>query len=389
LWLLRHAMSEHTRIACFLAIIVVGTNVNIIFELPITNLRMFLDGRQSQFKLTSKALLYELSSLAGVLEFLHDEAMIKMRKRRSVIAHLDLKPENILIYHSLDPETDGVGLWKISDFGLWKISDFGISSIEKSSSISESTSYDRAAYNSLSMSSITGGLKKLMDTRSISRYTAPEIALSMNFVRSRAGDIWAFGCVLTEVLAKAIIEREYEDGKVKRVTNSDGDGGYPNRIDLFYQESKSGALKLHPAIASWVDSLPRRPNHDSSFLVKSRALILSTLNMQAERRPNASQLCKSLCEILESADCRSSFVREIPAIISHMKTEDWSLNLNLNDSQYLSTGTEVGNVANNVDGNEEDCSDTESARGAPESVSFLRLSKDIIIIANHRGRLER
>lgn len=169
-------------------------------------------------------LIKESHRLADALDFLHKRLY---NDAEYSLAHNDLKPENILVFYpdSQNPDTKfPVGQWKIADFGLAKIKEGRRLPKTKFVSFSTGDPYRR---QNLSPEPVEDAMVEEVDlthrrARSASgasfrsedmtkskrdpgRYSGPEIeGRGEPQPDARSGDIWAFGCVLAEVLAFAV-----------------------------------------------------------------------------------------------------------------------------------------------------------------------------------------
>lgn len=241
---LKDFLSEHTRIMINIATIIrneqnVGKVHYIFYDLAAYSLKTFLKqaegidakerhendhGRRSESAPPERNgshdwkesdLVKESYLLADALAFLH-EGLYK--ETRYTLAHNDLKPENILVFYPNSKKIEErfpVGQWKIADFGLAKIkAQCEPTRIKRNSNRQNLTPEPQRGMGTVADIDLThrrvrsaSGASFRSDDMTKSkqdpgRYSAPEIeGIGEAQPDARKADIWAFGCVLAEVLA--------------------------------------------------------------------------------------------------------------------------------------------------------------------------------------------
>ncbi|KAF1349798.1 kinase-like domain-containing protein [Delphinella strobiligena] len=136
-------------------------------------------------------LLQQAECLADALHSLHDESY-HPDEGKVCLAHNDLKPDNILVFYQ--PKSP-VGIWKIADLGLSRIK----SGIPDDSFEQDGTS----GASQLNLQRPAAKFAPTYAKRPPGAYTAPE-SQNGRRVDPYQGDIWSFGCILSEILAFAI-----------------------------------------------------------------------------------------------------------------------------------------------------------------------------------------
>ncbi|KAJ4351544.1 uncharacterized protein N0V89_006887 [Didymosphaeria variabile] len=282
---LRGDLCTHNRIMVNIATFIKGDEIKptymILYDLAAYNLETFLamdrrtkddhvkdhrrrhdsasPGRNNSYDHSAWDLVEESQNLADALDFLHtrlyDNGLWSL-------AHNDLKPANILVFypdHERKTKRFPVGQWKIADFGLAKIKR-NLRKTHTKQSDAESTDFQQSAPatltpdythrrnpSSLSTASITDS------KRNPGMYTPPELrGKGEAQPDSRAGDLWAFGCVLSEVLAYAVspplvteLHQEMDNGRDTR----------------YYDDSK---MLIKDKAQAWLKELPHRCSGDQA-----------------------------------------------------------------------------------------------------------------------------
>lgn len=230
-----------------------------------------------------KPLLHQCWALACAIEWLHD--YIQVDGEHIMCAHLDLKPDNILIRNDAS-----------SVVGRWMISDFGISVLEPQKLDSSRPLSVRGCYREPTI--------EVDPHRGRGTYRPPE---AINRIGSRAmtnkigrrSDIWAYGCIFTEVLAWAIGRREGVEylARERRIGIT---------IDFYWDEHFGQSLspqatgfKVRDSVVRWLDHIQTSPEKVVGEWVKT---IKDILIIDKESRPKAQKLVTYVSSVYKPGD---------------------------------------------------------------------------------------
>jgi serine/threonine protein kinase len=220
--------------------------------------------------------------IADALKWLHCDIQVEDTGLVR-LAHQDLKPDNILI----DAPQNSDQL-----VGSWKISDFGCSVIDQNSDL-------------VTVGDIIDGLKKPQKIGG--PYSAPEKSIGVE------GDVWSFGCVVSEVLAFAIgREQEVQSYIRKRITRGSGNGDKPNdkffierpqrRTSWFLGDPGSQPRNVYdyvvkPEILHWLESVSE---HDRTEFRWANCWVQTISNMlvvNPKTRPSSTKVFEFIAHI--------------------------------------------------------------------------------------------
>jgi len=247
--------------------------------------------KESAFKLTLPSMVKEARHLLDALQFLHDGLYVS-NDGRIPCCHMDFKPSNILVY----PDDTS----RKSDVGIWKISDFGISSVPQSKASSHAASQSGNSHLQViqTLSDIitrTTRTPKVKPEVRFGTWLAPELHRSIGDVDGRKNDMWSFGCVLVQILARTIQGIEgllVLDQQRKSAILSDQPAN-----DTFYR-GEPGAYIINPAIQTWLDHLPGQlQGQYSRLLVNCKNLILRMLDVDPKTRISAKDASKMFVNV--------------------------------------------------------------------------------------------
>lgn len=331
---LRKCLSTHSRIMVNIATFIrtgsPGKIHHILYDLAAFDLEKVLCGKASfaganrhQARLESASagrngsneywaadLIQEIHRLADALEFLHDGLYDGQKMQ---CAHNDIKPENILVFYPDRGDADEkypVGQWKIADFGISKIQQGKRRSSQSRAIIDNHVMIkERSGSSSLSperADRMTNAMMTLDDpwTRECSmsttpakrepgKYTAPEvIACGHPQPDARKGDIWSFGCILSEVFAYSVTP-----GLVQELREECEKPTHLNQ--RFYDVDTK---KVKPLVIAWLEGLSQRTfgvNCGSTEWVEDCVKIIKTIFKPTEprNRPEAKTIRNELQKV--------------------------------------------------------------------------------------------
>ncbi|CAO2649257.1 Nn.00g066420.m01.CDS01 [Neocucurbitaria sp. VM-36] len=273
---LRRCLSDHTRIMVNLATLVESSEErgkihHIVYELAaydlnvlLTNLPINLRGKRNESaspERTNSAsmwpgdLILESRNLADALHYLHDRLY---NISRISLAHNDIKPDNILVFYPDSMNADvlyPVGKWKIADFGLSRVKDKHPQ--ENKHLRAEDAVPARKTADITHRIERSASVSKTIPKRDPGRYTAPELdQKTVQKTDGRKGDLWSFGCVLSEILAYAVglDPKLVEDFRVKLLENSS---------DQRFYDTKTKEVKK--TFFEYLETLPNQASKDSRY----------------------------------------------------------------------------------------------------------------------------
>lgn len=230
-----------------------------------------------------KPLLHQCWALACAIEWLHD--YIQVDGEHIMCAHLDLKPDNILIRNDAS-----------SVVGKWMISDFGISVLEPQKLDSSRPLSVRGCYREPTIEvNPHGGRGTYRPPEAINRIGSRAMTNKIG----RRSDIWAYGCIFTEVLAWAIGRREGVEYLAQErqigITN-----------DFFWDEHFGQSLspqatgfKVRDSVVRWLDHIQTSPEKVVGEFVKT---IKDILIIDKESRPKAQKLVTYVTSVYKPGD---------------------------------------------------------------------------------------
>ncbi|GKZ53937.1 hypothetical protein AnigIFM49718_008722 [Aspergillus niger] len=230
-----------------------------------------------------KPLLHQCWALACAIEWLHDN--IQVDGEHIMCAHLDLKPDNILIMNDAS-----------SVVGKWMISDFGISVLEPQKLDSSRPLSVRGCYREPTI--------EVDPHRGRGTYRPPE---AINRIGSRAmtnkigrrSDIWAYGCIFTEVLAWAIGRREgVQYLAQERQIGITNDFYWDEHFGQSLSPQATG-FKVRDSVVRWLDHIQTSPEKVVGEWVKT---IKDILIIDKESRPKAQKLVTYVTSVYKPGD---------------------------------------------------------------------------------------
>ncbi|KAF2136179.1 uncharacterized protein K452DRAFT_302983 [Aplosporella prunicola CBS 121167] len=300
---LRRCLSQHSRIMVNIATIIEPGSkepiLHILYDLAAYDLNTFLTvelkersisplrrhdsappGRNGSDHYTAEDLIWESHNLADALDFLHYRLLYD---EEVMCAHNDLKPNNILVFFPDSNDRDQrypVGLWKIADFGISRLKD------------RKEGKYLDARHRR----ERSGSFSRTTSKREPGTYTAPEVkGEGLDQPDARYGDIWSFGCILSEILAFAV------GGPVhgpKLVNELGRELLEKYEHQRFYDDKNKVKSELMPWLRSLPQKAPRREARDTKWVNQCADLIYNILNAEEpKKRPKAKEICDQLREI--------------------------------------------------------------------------------------------
>ncbi|GAT22100.1 hypothetical protein RIB2604_01501300 [Aspergillus luchuensis] len=244
-----------------------------------------------------KPLLRQCWALACAIEWLHDN--IQVDGEHIMCAHLDLKPDNILIMNDAS-----------SVVGKWMISDFGISVLEPHKLGSSRPLSVGGCYR--------GPTIEVNPHRGRGTYRPPEAIIRTGSTVTankigRRSDIWAYGCIFTEVLAWAIGRREgvghlAEERQIGATNDYYWDEHFVQSLSPL-----ATGFKVRDSVVRWLAHTQNSTERVVGEWVKT---IKEILIIDKEHRPKAQELVDHVASVYKSCDLpriRDSQPLESPA----------------------------------------------------------------------------
>ncbi|PYH34244.1 kinase-like protein [Aspergillus neoniger CBS 115656] len=230
-----------------------------------------------------KPLLYQCWALACAILWLHD--YIQVDGEHIMCAHLDLKPDNILIMNDAS-----------SVVGKWMISDFGISVLEPQKLGSSRPLSVRGCYREPTI--------EVNPHRGRGTYRPPEAIIRtgstvMANKIGRRSDIWAYGCIFTEVLAWAIGRREGVRHLAEtRQIEATNDYYWDERFVQSLSPQATG-FKVRDSVVRWLEHHQNSTERVVGEWVKT---IKDILIIDKEHRPKAQKVEEYVRGVYKSCD---------------------------------------------------------------------------------------
>ncbi|GFN16654.1 kinase-like protein [Aspergillus tubingensis] len=230
-----------------------------------------------------KPLLYQCWALACAIQWLHD--YIQVDGEHIMCAHLDLKPDNILIRNDAS-----------SVVGKWMISDFGISVLEPQKLGSGRPLSVRGCYQEPTI--------EVNPHRGRGTYRPPEAIIRTGSTVTankigRRSDIWAYGCIFTEVLAWAIGRREgVRHLAEKRQIEATNDYYWDEQFAQSLSPQATG-FKVRDSVVRWLEHNQNSTERVVGEWVKT---IKDILIIDKEHRPKAQKLVEYVRGVYKSCD---------------------------------------------------------------------------------------
>ncbi|XRM42414.1 hypothetical protein ABZX51_005631 [Aspergillus tubingensis] len=230
-----------------------------------------------------KPLLHQCWALACAIKWLHDN--IQVDGEHIMCAHLDLKPDNILIMNDAS-----------SVVGKWMISDFGISVLEPQKLGSGRPLSVRGCYQEPTI--------EVNPHRGRGTYRPPEAIIRTGSTVTankigRRSDIWAYGCIFTEVLAWAIGRREgVEHLAQERQIGATNDYYWDEQFVQNLSPQATG-FRVRDSVVRWLEHTQNYPERVVGEWVKT---IQDILIIDKEHRPKAQKLMEYVTSLYKSCD---------------------------------------------------------------------------------------
>jgi serine/threonine protein kinase len=226
--------------------------------------------------------------VADALGWFHRGIIGRTHTNRVHFAHMDLKPNNILI------DADGT-----SAVGKWVLTDFGISAFkEDNEAVFPNVLSIRDLYENLTI--------KETPRRPPGAYQPPEIQRirdraseigndTYQGVAGRKGDIWSFGCILSEVFTFAL-GQTLAVQTFRTVRKSQGDDYFyeAEPTELLDVQHQPASYRVRSKVKEWLRKLPEQysfPNRAIDCCVQT---ILDILVVDGVRRPKADDLVRKM-----------------------------------------------------------------------------------------------
>jgi serine/threonine protein kinase len=312
---LNSSLSDHDHIIKYLAIIIVGEpneakEFNILMPLATMNLKVFLEQDPSSApSFEIKDLLLQAAKIAHAIQWLHGGLYIK--DRIFICCHMDLTLVNFLVFLDGANKDEPVGKWKIADFGISTLQELETEQRSTLKRQSDSLTVESPAHT---LALLTARTARMDAARPAGPFQAPEVSRGSNV--GRASDIWSYGCILFQILARGVGPGTETLRKLDLLRRFEKDGKTDHPTDYFYRER--GAEKyLNPHVKDWLDkSLQNGSYPERHFVQSCKKLISNMLQIDHTRRPKAYQVNSTLWKIIRGAEEIQSPVLQPPSAAS-------------------------------------------------------------------------
>ncbi len=250
--------------------------------------------------------------VADAIRWLHDGNHIDGQPEKLTCCHMDLKLDNVLVYEWERRRQNGLPV------GVWKISDFGISTLEEAPQRAPSLRGLRAPVESLkALTSNTPRTIRIQGKQRSPACQAPELNSPGGKI-GRSSDVWSFGCILFQVLARGVGPGKSEMLKLDRLRCLELDEVTLHRTDYFYRvNNETRSFYLNPHVKKWLTS---KGGFDSYPVRHCKELILQMLDLDPEKRPKSKVVVGKLSLIAHKPgnDPTSELREESSAVESNL-----------------------------------------------------------------------
>ncbi|KAH7398548.1 kinase-like domain-containing protein [Pyrenochaeta sp. MPI-SDFR-AT-0127] len=235
---------------------------------------------------TLESICRQMRHIADALKWLHEGILTHRANRNRVyFAHMDLKPDNVLIKR--DDISSGP-----SKVGKWILCDFGLSAFKKDDQLNTTQFSSMQDYFERDLSMNTPA------RRAPGAYQPPEVGgpesdnITTLTGAGRGGDIWAFGCVLAEVLAFSIGGSSFvHDFRKARKGVHKTDYFYEKRANLVASSAHiKKTYQVRPGIVKWLRELVGTASLPKTLVSCCVETILQLLETDRESRPKSSEV---------------------------------------------------------------------------------------------------
>jgi serine/threonine protein kinase len=327
-----------------------GSVYHIVYELAAYDLNVFLttlprDQRKIRHETASPErtgskgmwpgdLISESRNLADALDYLHN----RLYDTSSIsLSHNDIRPENILVVYpdsTDDVERYPVGKWKIADFGLSRVKPKRLPGskhlcAEEAVPVPPKADITHRIERSVSVS-------KTVPKRDPGRYTAPELEQKKpTKTDGRNADIWAFGCVLSEIITYAV---NLDCQLVEEFREALGQPALPDH--RFYNHITKD---VKPQFFDYLDQLPGAANgrhrtaHGSQWIDSCIDLVKKVVVANPKKRLGAGEIRDILRDIDFSMRGKQNL---LPGACLHIDTSNTSLGSTYSPGLAMPSATE-------------------------------------------------
>lgn len=289
----------------------IGFEYNIFYDEAELDLDTFLNGQYSPFyadcDIAPEPLIGQAWYLAGALHFLHDRLLD--RRGRILCSHRDLKPANILIVRSTGSR---IGKWMVADLGI------SVVKIERRSGFLAADMYGDEGQTTASVTTSPGYS---------SDYPPPELQPRLPMIHAdsdtRKGDIWSFGCILTEVFVFSLGGGSLVT-KLRTINNCEDQTG---PFDSAAEHEMPAIYKVKKQVKTWVRQISV---HQDSWARDWFNLIFDhVLQIAPTQRHGANRIQEQLDSILRHAPTENLWPRLPQHLDFPSHSSSWSNSPNL------------------------------------------------------------
>lgn len=235
------------------------------------------------------AVVKEAHQLASALKWLHEDLKVFGSSDR-YLAHMDLKPANVLLVGEPGDARLPVGKWMLSDFG--------VSTFDKATN---ARVLDTPSIRDVGIRFTSRGFQGSI-VRGHGPYQPPEVDLDN--VDGRRCDVWSLSCLLSDVLAFAIGQKDYVHKlRQARYDRLGDDYFYETTVPTTITTINDSNTKLKSSILDWWAQLEVS---SAKWVLSYIKVLRGAMKPKPSDRPDIKDIVNGLSELAPSIDSQAN-----------------------------------------------------------------------------------